>query len=155
MEVVIICDGSCSGNPGPGGWAAKLTAKENGKVLKQSTLTSGAKETTNNRMELTAALMALRQLNRPSVVTIISDSEYLNKGMNERLAKWVAKGWKTTTGPVKNQDLWEQLLELNKKHVITWGWTPGKTNDVSLNIDELAKGATMQARVSGDFMKVG
>lgn len=119
--VDIFTDGACSGNPGPGGWGAIL--RFNGR---EKELLGGEAETTNNRMELMAALMALKALKRPCRVRLHTDSEYLRKGMTEWIDRWQAKGWKNSRKkPVKNADLWQELLEAIKPHRIEWIWVKG------------------------------
>jgi len=120
-EVEIFCDGACSGNPGPGGYGAILRCRGVEKEL------SGAeKQTTNNRMELTAALEALRQLTRPCKVTVTTDSQYLVKGMTEWFAAWQRKNWTNSKKePVLNRDLWEALLDSVKLHNVSWKWVRG------------------------------
>ena len=122
MSVVeIYTDGACRGNPGPGGWAALLTSGEHEKEL------SGAETlTTNNRMELTAVIRALEALKRPSEVRILTDAEYVRRGITEWVKSWKARGWKTADRkPVKNQDLWERLDALADGHRIEWRWVRG------------------------------
>ncbi len=120
-EVEIFCDGACSGNPGPGGYGAVLRCKGVEKEL------SGAeKQTTNNRMELTAALEALRQLTRPCKVTVTTDSQYLVKGMTEWLVSWQHKNWiNSKKEPVLNRDLWEALVDAVTMHDVSWKWVRG------------------------------
>ena len=136
--VEIYTDGSCRGNPGPGGWAALLT---NGG---HETILQGAEpETTNNRMELTAAIRALQSLKEPSAVTLYTDSEYVMKGISEWLPAWKARGWKTAAKkPVKNQDLWEALDAAVGAHRIAWRWVRGHTgNPGNERVDRLANSA--------------
>jgi len=136
--VTIYSDGACQGNPGPGGWGAVLRAGEHEKVV------SGAEaHTTNNRMELTAAIKALEALTRPSEVVLITDSEYLRKGMTEWLAAWKQRGWRTAgRTAVKNADLWQQLDALNQRHRIEWRWTRGHNGDPgNERADALARAA--------------
>lgn len=124
--VHIFCDGACSGNPGPGGYGAILRFNGHEKEIK-----GGETNTTNNRMELTAALEALKQLKRPCKVVITTDSQYLVKGMTEWIDGWQRKGWRNSKRePVLNRDLWEELLELSRKHVITWKWVRGHDGHV-------------------------
>jgi ribonuclease HI len=120
-KVRITTDGACKGNPGPGGWAAILEAAGREKIL------SGAEPlTTNNRMEMTAALMALQALTRPAEVTLVTDSRYLMDGMTQWLAGWKRNGWKNAAKqPVKNADLWAALDEAAKPHRIRWEWVKG------------------------------
>lgn len=117
----IFTDGACKGNPGPGGWGALLRYKDNEKTLK-----GAESHTTNNRMELTAAIMALMALTRSCQVNLYTDSQYLRKGMTEWLVQWKQKGWRNSKKElVKNADLWQQLDELAGRHQITWHWVRG------------------------------
>ena len=119
--IEIYTDGACRGNPGPGGWAALLRTGEHEREI------SGAEPlTTNNRMELTAVIRALEALKRPVQARVYTDSEYVRRGVTEWLAAWKARGWRTADRkPVKNQDLWQRLDELNARHDIEWHWVPG------------------------------
>ena len=137
-HVVIYTDGACSGNPGPGGWAALLIHGPHEKVL-----TGGASLTTNNRMELRAALMALRALNRPCTVELHTDSEYLRNGITGWLQTWMRNGWRTADRkPVKNQDLWKGLLPLVEKHEVRWQWVQGHAgHPLNERVDQLARQA--------------
>ncbi|KAA0893586.1 ribonuclease HI [Oryzomonas rubra] len=121
-EVVeIFCDGACSGNPGPGGYGAILRCQGRTKEI-----SGGETPTTNNRMELTAAIEALRQLTRPCRVILTTDSQYLVKGMTEWITGWQRKGWQNSKKePVVNRDLWETLLGLAQRHSIEWRWVRG------------------------------
>ena len=124
-EVVIYTDGACSGNPGPGGWGAVL--RWNG-VEKE--LHGGDQETTNNRMELTAAIRALEALNRPSQVSLYTDSKYLLDGITKWIDGWQRNGWLTAARkPVKNADLWRRLLAAKDGHEITWLWVKGHAGE--------------------------
>ncbi len=125
-EVSIYTDGACSGNPGPGGWAAILCYKGQEKVL-----SGGEKETTNNRMELTAALKALEVLKEPCRVTLKSDSRYLVDAVTKGWAKgWRAKGWmRNAKEPAKNPELWEALLQQLEKHEVQFVWVKGHAED--------------------------
>ena len=115
-EVEITTDGSCLGNSGPGGWACILRCGQHERVLQGS-----AADTTNNRMELIAAIEGLRALKRASQVTVLTDSEYVRRGITEFLPRWKANGWRASTGkPVVNRDLWEELEELAGYHEVTW-----------------------------------
>lgn len=134
-EVVIYTDGACRGNPGPGGWGALLRSGSHEKAL------SGFEAaTTNNRMELTAALMALRALKQPSRVVLWTDSEYLRKGMTEWLSAWRARGWKTAAKqPVKNADIWQALVTAAEPHEVDWRWVKGHAGDPGNEaVDKLA-----------------
>jgi ribonuclease HI len=119
--VEIYTDGACRGNPGPGGWAAVLSAGGRAKEI------SGAQpQTTNNRMELQAVIEALQALKRPLEVRLYTDSQYVRRGILEWLPQWKARGWKTADKkPVKNQDLWQQLEAVAAGHRIEWHWVPG------------------------------
>lgn len=117
-NVEIHTDGACRGNPGPGGWAALLRYDD-----QQKHIYGAEKETTNNRMELTAAIKALESLSHRSRVKLVTDSQYLQKGISEWLPQWKARGWRTAAKqPVKNRDLWEMLDGLSKQHDISWHW---------------------------------
>jgi len=120
-EVEVYTDGACRGNPGPGGWGAILRARGREKEL------YGAEpETTNNRMELTAAIRALEELKRPCTVALTTDSEYVKKGISEWITGWKRRGWKTSDRkPVKNADLWRRLDELAGRHRVEWHWVRG------------------------------
>ena len=119
--VEIYTDGACRGNPGPGGWGVLLIAGRHRK-----TLHGGERETTNNRMELKAAIEALNALKRPSRVTLHTDSTYVMNGIRDWLPNWKARGWKTANKkPVKNKDLWQALDEAVGRHEVTWKWVRG------------------------------
>jgi ribonuclease HI len=136
--VEIWTDGGCRPNPGPGGWAAILKFKDTLREL------SGAEaETTNNRMELTAAAEALAALKRPCSVILHTDSEYLKNGITRWHTGWVRKNWRNAAGdPVKNMDLWRRILEAAKTHTIEWRWVRGHSGDVmNERADELATAA--------------
>ncbi len=136
--VVIHTDGACSGNPGPGGWGAVLASGPHEKEL-----SGGTPETTNNRMELTAVIEALRALKRPCQVVIHTDSEYVMKGLTEWLPGWKARGWKTAAKkPVKNADLWQTLEQEAARHQVTWEWVRGHSGDPgNERADALARAA--------------
>ena len=120
-EVTIYTDGACSGNPGPGGWGAILTWNDHAREL-----SGGAADTTNNRMEMTAAIRALETLKRPCTVRLYTDSTYLKKGITEWIHKWKANGWRTSARkPVKNADLWRRLDKLLSTHDVSWHWVKG------------------------------
>lgn len=134
-EVEIHTDGACRGNPGPGAWAAILSSRGREKEL------SGAEElTTNNRMEMVAAIRALEALKRPASVTLYTDSIYLLRGVTEWMDGWKRRGWKTSSKkPVKNRELWEQLDELIDRHDIDWVWVKGHSGHPgNERADELA-----------------
>ena len=120
-EVDIFTDGACSGNPGPGGWGAILRAGG-----KERELFGGERETTNNRMELTAVIRALEALKRPVRARVWTDSQYVQKGISEWIRGWKARGWKTASKePVKNADLWRELDRLAAQHEVDWRWVRG------------------------------
>jgi ribonuclease HI len=135
-EVIIYTDGACSGNPGPGGWGAILIKGEHRKEIK-----GGEAETTNNRMELTAAISALEALKRPVHVELHTDSAYLKDGITKWVHGWQNNGWKTADKkPVKNADLWQRLVEAAKRHQIDWRWVRGHTgHELNERADELAR----------------
>jgi ribonuclease HI len=124
-EVVIYTDGACSGNPGPGGWGVQL--RWNGTVKE---LHGSDPQTTNNRMELMAAISALEALNRPSQVRLYTDSTYVLNGITKWVAGWERNGWRTSAKkPVKNEDLWRRLVQAMDDHEISWQWVKGHAGD--------------------------
>ena len=138
--VHLFTDGACSGNPGPGGWAFLLRHPESGKEIERA----GAEpETTNNRMELTAVIEGLSALTAPSRVELYSDSQYTLKGLNEWLASWKRRGWRTSSKkPVKNEDLWRRLDELAQSHEIHFHWIRGHDgHPENERVDQLAVAA--------------
>lgn len=137
-KLKVITDGSCLGNPGPGGWAAILRYGRH-----ERTMSGHEPDTTNNRMELTAALRALEALKEPCEVELVTDSEYLKKGVEQWMAKWKRNGWMTAAKkPVLNQDLWKALDEQLARHKTVWQWTKGHADDADNNrCDELARAA--------------
>ena len=136
-KVTIYTDGACEGNPGPGGWAAMLLA---GSAVKE--LCGGEKETTNNRMELTAAMRALEALNQPCQVELYTDSEYVKRGITEWLKGWKARGWQRKGGELKNVDLWQALDLALGKHQVNWHWVRGHAGNVyNERVDSMARGA--------------
>ena len=140
LEVRLFTDGACSGNPGPGGWAYILEHMPTGKRKNDS---GGEPSTTNNRMELMAAICALEALKRPCEITLTTDSQYVKKGITEWLANWKRRGWKTADKkPVKNQDLWQRLDEAAHKHKIHWKWIKGHSgHEENERADQLANRA--------------
>lgn len=137
-EVTIYTDGACRGNPGPGGWGALLIAGE-----RRRELSGSAPDTTNNRMELTAAIEALRALKRPVHATLYTDSKYVCTGIEEWLPQWKARGWRTADRKaVKNQDLWQALDEARAGHHIRWRWVKGHDGNAgNERVDALANEA--------------
>lgn len=143
--VEIFTDGACSGNPGPGGYGAILKYRRQVKEI------SGCEtETTNNRMEMTAIIEALRQLKRPCKVKVTTDSSYVVKGMTEWLPGWVRRKWlNSQKKPVLNRDLWEELIKLNQAHQISWIWTKGHDgHQENERCDQLARDAIKDCRRS-------
>ena len=134
--VIIYTDGACRGNPGPGGWGAVLTYGDHRKELY-----GGESMTTNNRMELTAALESLKALTRPSRVSVYTDSKYVKNGIQKWMQNWKTKNWRTAQGgAVKNQDLWKALDELVGRHEVDWHWVKGHSGDPgNERADRLAK----------------
>jgi ribonuclease HI len=125
-ELFAYTDGACSGNPGPGGWGVLMIARENGVVVKERELQGGEPHTTNNRMELLAAISALEALTRPSELTIVTDSAYVKNGVTEWIHAWKRKNWRTAGGsPVKNVELWQRLEAAAARHQVTWRWIKG------------------------------
>jgi ribonuclease HI len=140
-RVIIYTDGGAKPNPGPGGWAALLRTGKH-----EKTLSGGAEQTTNNQMELTAAIAALEALKQPCDVTLYTDSEYLKNGITRWLHSWLENGWKTASRqPVKNQELWQRLHEAAQGHNITWKWTKAHAGNVhNERVDQLATAARQQ-----------
>ena len=142
MRVVIYTDGACDPNPGPGGWAALLRFGSQEKILSGSD-----PDTTNNRMELTAAVQALQALNRPSPIDLYTDSQYLRNGITEWLPGWKKRGWKRRGGALANQDLWQALDASLAEHDITWHWVRGHAgNRDNQRVDYLARQAMRNQR---------
>lgn len=146
-EIVIYTDGACSGNPGPGGWAAVLTWNGH-----QKEISGYEAHTTNNRMELRAAIEALKTLKRKNLpVRIITDSQYLQHAFTKNwLESWIRKGWKTSSKePVKNRELWEELLRITAHLKVQWAWTRGHAlNELNNRCDELARAEIEKHRKS-------
>jgi len=140
-ELFAFTDGACSGNPGPGGWGVLLLAKDGDRVLKEREISGGAAETTNNRMELMAAIEALNALDRPSAITIVTDSAYVKGGITEWRVNRKRRGWRTASrSPVKNEDLWRALDEAAARHRVTWEWVKGHAgHPENERADELAR----------------
>ncbi len=139
--VEIFCDGACSGNPGPGGYGAILRYNGHEKEIR-----GGEPHTTNNRMELTAAIEALRRLTRPCRVIVTTDSQYLVKGMTEWVAGWQRRGWlNSKKEPVLNRELWEELVALASRHAIEWRWVRGHDGHAeNERCDTLAREALLE-----------
>ena len=142
-DLFAYTDGACSGNPGPGGWGVLMIARENAEVVKTRELSGGEPLTTNNRMELMAAISALEALSRGTAITIVTDSSYVKNGVTEWIHGWKRNGWKTQAKqPVKNEDLWRQLDTAVSSHKIKWHWVKGHAGDAgNERCDELATAA--------------
>lgn len=140
-ELFAYTDGACSGNPGPGGWGVLLRAMDGDKVVKERELSGGEAETTNNRMELLAAITALETLERPSKITVVTDSAYVKNGVTGWIHGWKKNGWKTSNKkPVKNIELWQRLDEAQRRHDVTWKWVKGHAgHPENERADELAR----------------
>lgn len=135
-HVEIHTDGACLGNPGPGGWAALLRYN-----ARERELAGGEALTTNNRMELMAAIVGLETLSEACAVTLVTDSQYVRQGITEWMPNWVRRGWKTAGGdPVKNRDLWERLHAAAARHRVDWRWVKGHAGDPdNERVDQLAR----------------
>jgi ribonuclease HI len=142
-ELFAYTDGACSGNPGPGGWGVVLIAREDDTVLKTRELSGGEPLTTNNRMELMAAIAALEALDRPAALTLVTDSVYLRDGITSWIHGWKRNGWKTAAKkPVKNEDLWRRLDAAAAAHAVRWDWIKGHAgHPENERADELAREA--------------
>jgi len=140
-DLYAYTDGACSGNPGPGGWGTLLIARDGDTVVKERTLNGGEPETTNNRMELLAAINALETLDKPSKLTIVTDSSYVKDGITTWIHGWKKRGWKTAAKkPVKNEDLWKRLDEATQRHDVAWEWVKGHAgHPENERADELAR----------------
>jgi ribonuclease HI len=144
-RAMLFTDGSCLGNPGPGGWACLL------RVDSVETELSGTEaHTTNNRMELQAVIAGLLALKEPHAVTVVTDSQYIQRGMTRYLSTWITRDWRTSRGvPVSNRDLWETLLRASSRHEVTWTWIRGHGASAEQNrCDELAKTAARSVAVA-------
>jgi ribonuclease HI len=144
-RVVIHTDGACSGNPGPGGWGAILQWSSHIRELK-----GGESHTTNNRMELMAAIVALETLKRPCDVDLHTDSQYLRQGITDWIHGWKRNGWRTADKkPVKNADLWQRLDAAVERHTVHWHWVRGHSgHDLNERADELAREAIAEIRAA-------
>lgn len=140
-ELFAWTDGACSGNPGPGGWGVLLRAMDGEQILKERELQGGEADTTNNRMELMAAISALETLTRASEVTIVTDSAYVKNGVSQWIHGWKKNGWRTANKkPVKNVELWQRLDEAQSKHKVEWRWIKGHAGHAeNERADELAR----------------
>ena len=125
-EIFAYTDGACSGNPGPGGWGALIRAMDGDRVVKERELKGGEAATTNNRMELLAAINALETMARPTKLTLVTDSNYVKNGITSWIHGWKKNGWKNAAKkPVKNAELWQRLDAANARHDVTWKWVKG------------------------------
>lgn len=140
-DLFAYTDGACSGNPGPGGWGVLLRAMDGEAVVKERTLNGGAQSTTNNQMELMAAIQALESLTRPSAITVVTDSAYVKNGVTGWIHGWKRNGWRTASKkPVKNVELWQRLDAAAAEHDVTWEWVKGHAgHPENERADELAR----------------
>ena len=140
-EIIAYTDGACSGNPGPGGWGVILQAKDGLVLIKERELFGGEKDTTNNRMELIAAISCLESLEKPTTLTLFTDSNYVKGGITEWMKTWKKNEWKTAgKKSVKNVDLWKRLDKARQKHNVTWKWVKGHSGQTeNERADELAR----------------
>ena len=140
-DLFAYTDGACSGNPGPGGWGALLIAMDGDKVVKTRELKGGDADTTNNRMELLAAISVLETLSRDASITIVTDSAYVKNGITTWIHGWKRNGWRTSNKkPVKNVDLWHRIDAENARHDVTWEWVKGHAgHPENERADELAR----------------
>ena len=140
-DLYAYTDGACSGNPGPGGWGVLMQARDGDTVVKERTLSGGAAQTTNNKMELLAAITALETLDRASRITIVTDSNYVKNGITSWIHGWKRNGWKTASKkPVANAELWQRLDAAQARHEVTWKWVKGHAgHPENERADELAR----------------
>jgi ribonuclease HI len=125
-DLFAYTDGACSGNPGPGGWGVLLLAMDGGEVIKERALKGGEALTTNNKMELMAAISALEALAKPSIITLVTDSNYVKNGITAWIHGWKRNGWKNAAKkPVANAELWQRLDTVQARHTVTWKWVKG------------------------------
>jgi ribonuclease HI len=148
--VSIFCDGSCLGNPGPGGWAALLRATTSSGGRHEKLVVGGEVDTTNNRMELVAAIEGLRLLTRPCAVDVYTDSNYVVQGMKSWIHGWKKNGWKASGRPVKNRDLWERLDAAAAMHQVRWHWVRGHAGHAENEaVDAAARAEASRLAVAG------
>ncbi len=140
-DLFAYTDGACSGNPGPGGWGVLMQAKDGDTVVKERTLSGGEAQTTNNKMELMAAISALETLDRAATITIVTDSNYVKNGITSWIFGWKKNGWKNAAKkPVANADLWQRLDAAQARHTVTWTWVKGHAgHPENERADELAR----------------
>ena len=150
-NLIAYTDGACSGNPGPGGWGVLMRAIQGDEILKQRELSGGAELTTNNQMELMAAISALEVLERASELTIVTDSTYVKNGVTGWIHGWKKNGWKTAAKkPVKNVELWQRLDEAQARHTVNWEWVKGHAgHPENERADELARAGMAPFKRSG------
>ena len=150
-ELFAYTDGACSGNPGPGGWGAVLEARDGATLVKSRELSGGEAETTNNRMEMMAAIVVLETLERPSALTVVTDSTYLKDGITGWIHGWKRNGWKTANRkPVKNTDLWQRLDAAQARHQVKWEWIKGHAgHEQNERADELARAEIKALKARG------
>ncbi|WP_120502088.1 ribonuclease HI [Roseovarius sp. EL26] len=141
VKLYAYTDGACSGNPGPGGWGVLMRATKDGEIVKEREFSGGGADTTNNRMELMAAISALEALERSSTITIVTDSSYVKDGVTKWIHGWKKNGWKTAARkPVKNAELWQQLDAAQARHSVEWEWVKGHAgHPENERADELAR----------------
>jgi len=150
-DLYAYTDGACSGNPGPGGWGAILIARDGDAVVKERELSGGAALTTNNKMELMAAIVSLEALAGPSKITVLTDSSYVKDGITKWIFGWKSRGWQTAAKkPVKNEDLWKRLEAATTRHDVTWEWVKGHAgHPENERADELARGGMAPFKTAG------
>ncbi|WP_439142042.1 ribonuclease HI [Planktotalea sp.] len=150
-NLIAYTDGACSGNPGPGGWGVLMRAMQGDEILKQRELSGGAELTTNNQMELMAAISALEVLERASELTIVTDSTYVKNGVTGWILGWKKNGWKTAAKkPVKNVELWQRLDKAQARHTVNWEWVKGHAgHPENERADELARAGMAPFKKSG------
>ena len=150
-DLYAYTDGACSGNPGPGGWGAILIARDGDAVVKERELSGGAALTTNNKMELMAAIVSVEALAGPSKITVLTDSSYVKDGITKWIFGWKSRGWQTAAKkPVKNEDLWKRLEAATTRHDVTWEWVKGHAgHPENERADELARGGMAPFKTAG------
>ncbi|MGY6695040.1 MAG: ribonuclease HI [Roseinatronobacter sp.] len=148
--LIAYTDGACSGNPGPGGWGVLLQARRGAEIIKERELHGGERDTTNNRMELMAAIMALESLKQPSEITIVTDSAYVKNGVTSWIHGWKRNGWRTSDRkPVKNVELWQRLDAAQARHKAEWKWVKGHAgHPENERADELARAGMAPFKVA-------
>ena len=150
-ELFAYTDGACSGNPGPGGWGVLLRAMNGDTIAKERELQGGEADTTNNRMELLAAIHALEALERASTITVVTDSAYVKNGVTSWIFGWKRNGWKTSSKkPVKNVELWQRLDIAQERHSVEWKWVKGHAgHPENERADELARAGMAPFKKNG------